>query len=260
MENKSLIFILNKLRGSAINFAKFIQQNPNKWDKFLINCPASTQKLIENYTKGELLNREFWDSWQELFNLADPFVNAIRYQLEPIIQILPFLLKQNPEMQIISYLDDTYFQITEQFKEQILLLTFKTKVTHKINIEAWKEVLYDDFQWSKSYSEKADATILKNMSGKHQILILYQGSIKNLKNTLADKGYSPKVRYSGNYWRAPLEVLSYLTGLKHLQNIPDSCIQHCIEAHLLYINLIIIKSTLDEAHRQWMNNTFKLFI
>ncbi len=257
LERDIHIYVLNKLRESSLKFAEVIHKSLNIPDIFLICFPNLTIKLIEDYGKGIVSNQEFWEDWKQLFGLTDPFVNALQNQLDPVLQVIPFLFKKKPEIRIIPYQDNYYFQMTEQFKEQIFLLTYKTRVTKKINLKAWKELLHDDYEWTESQNEKNIENILKNLQNKNQSAILYQGSARNLRKILKLKGYHPKMKYLMKYWRAPLEVLTYLIGLKGIQNIPERCIDQCIQEHVSYIDFILTEPSIDAAHKRWTNETFK---
>ncbi|MFX1298857.1 MAG: hypothetical protein ACFFD2_28860 [Promethearchaeota archaeon] len=253
------ICILNKLRESSIKFAEFIRKNVIIPKILAINFPQATVKLIEEYGLGILTNQEFWGSWKEFFNLEEYFINALRYRFDPIIQLIPFMIEKNPKIQIIPYIDDHYFQMTEKLKERFFILTYRTKSTGKINLEAWKELLLEDFEWNKSYKESLDKNLLKCLRNKTQFVILYQGYSKYLRISLNKRGINPKIRHFGSYWRAPLEVLSYLISLKGINNIPNHCIQQCIKEHIAYVNIILSEPSLDAAHKHWTHKTFKAF-
>ncbi|MHA1651127.1 MAG: hypothetical protein ACTSYB_13100 [Candidatus Helarchaeota archaeon] len=256
-KSETHIYILNKLRASSLKFAEFIQESSVVPEILLLNFPSTTQKLLEAYGNGLLSDEEFWNTWQELFDLSDPFIKALQYQFTPIVQTIPLLRFRNPQIQLIPYQDDQALSLMKHFKEQLLLLTYRTRVTRKIDLTAWKEYLFDEYEWNKSCIEQLNTRILMYLQKTKQNAILYQGDVKSLRQILLEEGYIPKVKHFGRYWRAPLEVLSYLIGTKGLENIPDKCIQECIKAHITYIDYILSTPTIDDAHDRWTGEKIK---
>ncbi|MFX1297995.1 MAG: hypothetical protein ACFFD2_24490 [Promethearchaeota archaeon] len=253
------IFVLNKLRSSSIKVADWLLRSDWIPDMLLINLPQSTQEVLEEYGNGMISDQAFWMQWKELFDLSDPFINALRYRFHPLLQAIAYFYKKNPQIKVIPYEADYSFLTGECLKEQFMLLLYRARATQKIDLKGWKEVLYDEFQWNKSNQKKIEENVLINLQKQKSCANLCLGGSKALRDFLLKNGYSVRMRYFGSYWRDPLEVLSYLISLKGPQNISDPCIQACIKNHISYLDFILKENTIDAAHQRWAQQTFKIY-
>ncbi|MHA1266677.1 MAG: hypothetical protein ACTSRS_15685 [Candidatus Helarchaeota archaeon] len=245
------VVILNKLRSTSIRIAKWVSESFWIPNTIFLNFPRSSYNLLIRYFQGSIPLQEFWQQFREYYNLTPPFIHAMRYKFDPILQAINFISIHSSYLEIFPYESDYSFQVTTQFSEQILLLLYRARVSKKIALDTWKEVLYDEFQWNRSSHEKNKAFILQNLRGRIPSLIFYQGNAKDLKESLWRADYKVQMKHFGTYWRAPLEVLTYLFALKGFYNVSNSQILRCIKEQLSYLDIILQTPSLDRAHKRW---------
>jgi len=252
-----VVYVLNKLKRSSILFKEKIRKLKNIPERFLINFPSHLSCELEEFGFGNLTTDEFWEIYKEKCNVNEPFLNALKYKYNPILESLPDLYEKLPDLQIMPYQNLSYIEKVSELEEEILLETFRARLTGKIKVEEWKELLSDDYEWNATFREKNEETILNNIDKDKNYLILYEGYVKSLLQKMRAMGYFPRINFLKEYYRSPLEMFIYEIGKNGSENISDECIKKCIKDHIRYVELILYEKSIDDAHKKWENSTNK---
>jgi len=247
------IIVLDKLRATSQKLVEWLKKEISNYNQFLINLPEAINLLLYKYINQKITIDEFWEKWKDLLNIDDHFIRALRYRFDPIIENLPLLCYTQPDIEIVAYQDNYHFEVLEKLKEDLFFMTFRTRSTGKIKLNEWMDFLYNDYELSKSFKYRNIKNILETLNKNKNSFILYEGFAKDLKEILEKSGYKSKIRYMNNYYRSPLEILSYLISLKGIENISKKHIEACIKEYLNYIDYVLLSPSLDKAHEQWVS-------
>ncbi|MHA1252316.1 MAG: hypothetical protein ACTSRP_20190 [Candidatus Helarchaeota archaeon] len=251
------LYVFNKLRKSSEKIAEVLNEEEKLKQMLLINLPKITKKILYEYMDGKITGDEFWEQYKELLGLEDYFIKSLKFRLEPLIKLIRSISRRDPWIEVIPYQDEFFIKNSEKIKEDIFFQTFRTKVTGKIKIKEWLDLLYDDYKWNITHKEKVNETIVKELKKKKDCIIFYEGFIQELKKLIYNEGYKLKIKYLDQYWRSPLETLSYMIGTKGIKEIPEKFIEECIKKHIEYIEYILRNPTIDDAHRSWEKSNIK---
>lgn len=253
--NNYLLY-LTKLRISSYNLCNYLKSFSDNLNALFLDFPTELEGYIEKYVYREIRMKELWSYFQELTDLKEPYINALKYTMNPILKYLPDFLDKSSNVKLYCYQDLYFFKNNMDLNEKFLLLTYRVKATNKIEITEWKNLLFDEVETGKAYYLKNLRNILRNLNENGGNIIIFRNFIKKLQDELLRISKSKlKTIYLMNYWRSPLEYLSFQVFLKN--KVSDKLIKICIKEHVSYIDFVLTSDNLDDAHLKWSKSKFK---
>ncbi|MFX0135052.1 MAG: hypothetical protein ACFFDN_15530 [Candidatus Hodarchaeota archaeon] len=256
--NNYLLY-LTKLRISSYNLCNYLKCFPDNCKALFLDFPTDLEGSIEKYFYREISVKKLWNYFQELTDLKEPYINALKYAMNPILEYLPDFLDKVSNLKLYCYQDLYFFKNNMDLNEKYLLLTYRVKATNKIEIPEWRNLLYDEVETGKAYYLKNLSYILRNLNENGGNIIIFRNFIKKLRDELLRiKKSKLKTIYLMNYWRSPLEYLLFQVFLKN--KVSDNLIKICVKEHVRYIDFILTSNSLDDAHLKWSKSKFKFNI
>lgn len=220
------------------------------FDAIFLGFPEELGESLNLYNTGVLDKEDFWNDYLTLTGLSTPFVNALRYKLEPLINKLPSIkLKHNFEVHCFE--DLQHHTQLRGLTERLLLQEFKSRATGKIDTNEWRIIFREELDTIKLLEEKIVENILEKGVNYKSSVIIYAGFTKNLKRRLSSN-YNVKVICLEYYWKSPLEVLKTLFALRGVDNISDKIVKFCVKQHLKYLDYILLYEDVDTSHAIWV--------
>lgn len=217
-----------------------------EYKSVLIDLPEDFEPFLRTYLEGECELEEAWRSLRYLTGLHQPFINSLRYQMDPLFE---YLSKSGAHPEEICCYQDLSFHV-ESFKiaEKVLLLEFRQRAVNEIKIENWKRLLLREAEHSKGAWRLMWENIKEKVKDEGLNVLLYGGYISNLRNMMREESYSIRIICLKDYWKSPLDVLR--TIFAHRQVNEEELIK-CLKEQMKYIDLVISNKNIDEAHEKW---------
>ncbi|RLE99678.1 MAG: hypothetical protein DRJ63_04555 [Thermoprotei archaeon] len=209
-------------------------------DRILLPLPKSSERILREHIQ---CNNSFSEFLRDLLKYMklDLVYSKRYYYLEPLYSLLKTILSIR-EVDIVCY-KTLGNELTEiEFCEKIVLLTARTLITEKINVEAWREALISKDE--KVIEDKCQR-ILEYSAEETVALVEY--SARRLLNCL--KKHSAVIVKPKDYVPLPLEVL---VACGELLNNND--LVFLIRMHLDFIkNYLYRCKDYEEAYFRWLN-------
>lgn len=226
------LLIVPNLRKSYEKAAHIIENF--HFDMLFLNLPRNTQYAISSYCSGKITLNELKEKLN--FLLPEP-TNSWLYFFEPILKAI----KYETYCYIESY--DEAAKITSK----ILTLTFRYKVTGKINLREWIELF-------KSKSMDFEVEFISHRA-KGRCLCISDIYGWNLARRIREYGHEVNLKSVERiYFLKPLESLSLLIERGKLDMAEE-----LIKEHVRFIDEYVLKSNnIDEAYFSWVEKFYNL--
>lgn len=221
----------------------------------LLNLPEGFTAYTREYMNGNLSLHELWKSYEYLTGFKRPYINALKYQMEPIVSAL-CSLKKSLSLEVHCYLDLQSIIEQNKLTEKLLLLEVAERVRSEIKVEEWRRLLFEEYNCSLKGWRLAMENLTEWLRLNEDNIILYNGFTKPLRTYMKKEGFELKPLYLQHYWRPPLEALRTLIWMKKTADIQDDVIVKGVENQLKYLDHILSSNTIDEAHKIWTREVY----
>jgi len=226
-----------------------------RYQALFLDLPQDLTTFVRRYVDEEIPLEEFWSSYGYLTGLQEPFVNALRYTLNPILNVLTQLRNRMPGLIVYCYEDLGCHIEDSRLSERLLLLETGERVRRRIKLRAWRDLLRDEYELAAVGLRGMVENIVEE-AGKHsRNTILYGGLVKPFKCSMEARGFKVEPIYLQHYWRSPLEVLRTILWVQGVDDVPDEVIMRCIKCHLNYLDFVLSSKDIDTAHGNWTSET-----
>lgn len=247
-----LTLILTKLRKTTKKAIEWLIEG--HYQTLFLGLPEDLTNFLNEYLEREISKEEFWQSVSYLTGLQEPYINALRYRMDPLLNTLPQLKDRVPRLEIYCYHNLDYYLDAHTLSEKTLFLETSERIRSKIKVGAWRELLEKKLE----LNIKSREFIMENISfhaEKHPWnTVLYGGVIKSFKKGMENMGFKVKIIHLHNYWRSPLEVLGNMAQSWGIHNLSDDLIIKCVESHLRYLDYVLLSQDIDFAHDKWVSD------
>jgi hypothetical protein len=223
----------------------------NSYESLFLALPIDLEKFLNSYTDGELSGEDLWRSYRYLTGVQLPFINALRYSIDPIITVLPKLRHKMPEPEIHCYQDTEGCIEATKLTERVVLLESRGRMGGRIDVGAWRALLHYELDFEIFESQRSLENIAENAVSYSRNVVLSQGMGKSFRSYMEARGFNVEAIYLKHYWRSPLEVLRVMARTRGIDNLSDEVIANCIQDQLRYLEYILHSKNLDAAHEKW---------
>lgn len=232
----------------------------NRYESLFLALPTDLEKFLKMYMDAELSEEDLWRSYGYLTGVRLPFINALRYTIDPIITVLPRLRHKAPEPEIYCYGNTESCIEATRLTERVVILESNGRMGGQIDVGGWRALLRDERDLEFSVSQKSLENIAENAVFHSRNVVLSQGMGKSFRRYMEARGFDVEAIYLKHFWRSPLEALRVMVRLQGVDNVSDDVIERCVEGQLRYLEYILSSKDLDTAHEKWtmeMHPTFK---
>jgi hypothetical protein len=244
----------------AIGFRKLYEKiakwlENTKFESLFLALPKDFEPFLRAFVHGSISEYDFWKSYEYLTNFHEPFINSLKYKIVPILNCLRSVFKKNKHIKLYCYKNLSSYVKINKISEKILLLGFKSKISNKININEWKSTLKDEIDLIKDSWFEEINNIIENACFHNENVLLYNGSIKPLKECLELNGFEVKLLLLEQiHWYPPLDVLRALISTRGIEKIKDEEVEACIKSHIKYLDYILLSENIDLAYESWIKD------
>jgi hypothetical protein len=222
-----------------------------EFEGLLLNLPEEMEGFLKSYINGRMDLEELLKSYRYLTGSSQPFVNALRYRMEPLLTALPILGERRRGLMVECYQDLESSISSRNLSERLLLLEAAERIRGRISVTKWRDLLREEIRYAEERWLRERENIVEKAGRHPRSLVLYGGSPKALKEYLERRGFSVNVVFTQRYWRPPLEVLRMIASLRGVEELCDRVISDCVQRHLQYLDYILLSGNIDEAHEKW---------
>nr|KXH71263.1 MAG: hypothetical protein AM324_00890 [Candidatus Thorarchaeota archaeon SMTZ1-83] len=255
--SKLLTLVGTKLRKTTERAVEWLTKG--RYQTLFLDLPEDLTSFVNEYSERRISKEEFWQSYGYLTGIQEPYINALRYRMDSLLEALPDLKNDVPGLEVYCYQDLQCHIDACNLSEKSLLLETCERVRSKVKTDAWRQLLEEQLE----LSAKRLARIMENISiriGAHPWnAILYGGEIKSFKQSIEKIGHKVKVIHLHDYWRSPLEVLGNMARSWGIHNLSDDLISGCVESQLRYLDYVLSSRDVDSAHEKWVSDTLPFF-
>lgn len=225
------------------------------YESLFLNLPTDLEGFLKAHMDGETSIEDLWRSYNYLTGIQKPFINALRYTVDPVLHALIQLHHSKPELKIHFYQDLANHIEAMKLSERLLLLETKGRVSDRISVGEWRTFLRDELECTITGIRKSVENITEEAMANPRNVVLYQGMVKPFKSYMEDEGVKVKALYLQHYWRSPLEVLRTIAWAQGVDNVSDDDVGRCVRYHLRYLDHVLSSEDIDGAHEKWTLET-----
>jgi len=252
--NRIFLLILTGLRKAAERAVEWMSRK--RFGSVFLDLPEDLTPYVREYMYGRMSQQDLWKNYAYLTGLQQPFVNASRNGVEPILNALPWLKGRMPELEAYCYQDLESHMESCRLSEKVLLMEAVGRVRGKIDVEEWRRILNQELVCVTVGWTRALENIVEVARGVPENVVLYSGFTRPIKERLEEDGFEVKSVYLQHYWRSPLDVLRAMAWLRGVENVSCGLILECVKRHLKYLDYVIFSEDLDTAHARWEQETW----
>lgn len=245
--------LLTRFKSAAEKAAAWL--TTKRYHTLFLDLPEDFTPFVRAYMGKVMPQERLWRSYGYLTGLQEPFVNALKYHMTPIFNILPRLTRLLPMLKVYCYQDLTNQLEASRLTERLLLLATGERVRKTIRLAEWRRLLVDELELAASSLGRIVETVVEESGPYGRNVLLYEGLIKPLKDGLEAKGVTVKPIYFQRYWRNPLDTLRLRAWAHGVDKVHDEVIMRCISNYLHYLDYILASEDVDAAHAKWMSET-----
>lgn len=245
--------IVTRFRKTAERVAAWLTKE--RYQALFLDLPEDLETFVSRHVYEEISLEEFWRSYGYLTGLQEPFINVLRYTLNPILNVLTQLRNRMPELIVYCYEDVRYHLKVCRLSERLLLLEAGERVRRRIKLREWRELLRDELELATVGLRGMVENIVEEAEKHSRNVILYGGLVKPFKSSMEARGFKVEPIYLQHYWRSPLEVLRTILWFQGVDDVPDEVIVRCVKCHLNYLDFVLSSKDIDVAHNKWTSET-----
>ncbi|MGQ9543325.1 MAG: hypothetical protein ACUVTM_04465 [Candidatus Bathyarchaeia archaeon] len=244
------IIMVPNLKSSSIKAVRMIQAEAHIERVFLPE-PKKLESHIRAYVKGGITYRDFIGRVKDLKLVPEP-LNCWLYTFEPILMGLSQVSGQNRSLDIICYRDTADLEMDSRFTSEITLLTYRTNVSGRINVDDWISLI-SEFALSRRESLSKEARCIVTRAGYSGNMVLSGLGGKELKRMLTRAFDNVQIQCAERiYYFTPMEVLQskLARGTVNREEVEE-----LVRCHLEYVNRYVLRSwNRDFAYYSWVND------
>ena len=226
-----------------------------RYEALFLDLPEDLTTFINRYVDEEITLEELWRGYVHLTGVKEPFVNALRYTMDPILNFLAKFKYGMAGLKVYCYQDLKCHIEASRLSERLLLLETGERVRRRVRLEEWRGLLRDELELAVVELRRTVENISEEAGRHSRNAVLYGGLVKPFKNCMEAKGFSVEVVYLQHYWRSPLNALRTLMWIRGVNEVPDELIVKCVRSHLRYMDYVLSSEDIDSAHGKWTSET-----
>ena len=247
--NRIFLITLTGLREAAERAV--VWMSGKSFESIFLDLPEDLSPYVRAYMDGNMTQQKLWKNYAYLTGLQQPFVNALRYGVEPILNALPRLKDRKPRLEAYCYQDLKSHMESCSLSEKVLLMETVGRVRGKVDVEEWRRVLNQELECVTVGLTRALENIVEGARENPENVVLYSGFTRLFKKRLEEDGFQVKPIHLQHYWRPPLDVLRAIAWLRGVENVSSDLILGCVKSHLRYLDYVISSEDIDTAHARW---------
>jgi hypothetical protein len=241
--------ILTRFRETAEKAAAWLTKE--RYQALFLDLPEDFTMFVREYMDKGMPQERLWGSYGYLTGLQEPFINALRFQMDPVFNVLPGLRRLMPMLKVYCYQDLECQIEANRLSERLLLLATRERVRRKIRLEEWRRLLADELELAALGLGRIVDNVVEGAGMHWRDVVLYGGLVKPFKDCMEAKGFKVKPIYLQRYWQNPLDVLRIVSWAHGVNNVPDEVIMRCVRTYLSYLDYVLSSEDLDAAHAKW---------
>jgi len=239
------ILITHNLRLPNIMISNEIV-NSNDYDTLFLNLYEELEPHVKELSQGKIAYEDFAKRISNSRIALQP-VNSWLYPLEPIIRAIRKIGRRG--INVYCYKDYKYEKRIHEITTEITILTAKSKIFGKINVEEWKRKIKER-ALIVDEALKVEARKIHAKSMGLSICISNPSGYR-LGEILSRMGNEVQVEEAmGCYYPTPLEEMEI--KLRSME-LSDDEIKKYVKEHLEYVEKYVLTSeNIDQAYYKWL--------
>lgn len=244
------LIVVPDLYTSYRQLATYLEQRD--YTDFFLSQPMHLEDFLLDLAQG-MSYREFINRIRSQKLIPEP-VNSWRYPLEPLLTSLHNLKSKKEGLTLHCYVSPSYHRLRMGKASELALLTLRSNITQKIDVQAWKTTILD---WLDEKPKELikEADFIDQKVEERAVCVLSSHG-KRLQTLLKEKGHTvTRKKIEECYHPKPLRILE--DRLKKDGKIDPEEIRDLIKNQLEYIQDYVFKhQNLDQAHWKWSWDKF----
>ncbi|MBS7650218.1 hypothetical protein KEJ35_02510 [Candidatus Bathyarchaeota archaeon] len=243
----SKILIVPNLKTSSVKASRVIQSEEYV-EKIFLPEPERLEPYIKTYGKERISYEDFVGRVRDSRLIPEPLGSWL-YTFEPILMGISQLLRRNKALEIICYKDAEDLERASRFSSEIALLTYRSNVSGRINIDDWIYTI-SEYMVSSEDMLLREAQRIIAMAGDSGNIVLSGLGGKELKRLLSGSLNIQLECVEKFYHFTPIEILQTVV----VRGDIDRCyIESLVRCHLEYVNRYVLRSwNRDVAYYRWV--------
>lgn len=236
-----------KLRSSKVKAIEHLRKR--KYDGLFLPLPRDLDGFLKDLSEG--LPYTYVLSRLRASKLIPEPVGAWEYSVEPYLKVLSQIRRNNPNIKIYCYGDQLYSHFSMENAVETSLLTLRSSVTGKIDVEKWRRLVEKDMEIATD-ALRREADFIASHSGRHENCMCISGLTGGyIANLLREEGYKVETKYLDlPYYLTPLDILK---SEARRGDITTDRIRELVSLHIDYIKkYVLLSKDPDEAYYKWV--------
>ena len=215
----------------------------NKPQAILFNLPENVGDLIVELASGIINYEEFLEEAKD--RLPEPSAAWFKGYEE----ILKSLSKIRGRFDVYCYGDAAAFKVSAEHSVQLALLSLRSMVTGRVDVEEWLKVLGEGAKLWKIASEREAEKVADISTNYDKSICISDYMPAHLRSRLKLRGVKLKVRYLGQpYHFTPIEILRRKLARG---SVDEKEAEELIKEHIRFVREYLYRKPLPEAVEEW---------
>jgi hypothetical protein len=229
----------------------------NQWSSLFLPLPEDFEPFLSAFSREEITEGQLWQAYAILTGLPEPFINALRYRIDPLIQYLSEICGPRSGRDVFCYHDLRSHVESSKIAEKILLMEFRARAKRRIDPNEWRRILMEELNLARDNWKMLFESIADRAINRSPAVLCYDGSLRRLKSSLLKMGFKAEIINLGTCWRSPLDVLRVMLSNRGPDGVNNAEIEQCVREQISYLNLVMRSRNIDEDHETWTQMQIK---
>ena len=209
----------------------------------MLNLPENINDLVQDLILGAIEYDDFLEGVEK--RLPSPASAWIKGYEQILLK--GFRLSRLPE--VYCYGDVMTFKVEAEEAIQLTLLTLRSMVTNRVDIEEWLRILQERSRL-REVSSVREAEKVADVSIRYEKTVcISDRTPSHIKSKLEEEGIRPRVHYLGQpHHFTPLEVLNRALNRRRVSREE---LETLIKEHIEFIREYIYRKPMLEAIDEW---------
>ena len=210
----------------------------------LFNLPENVTDLVAELASGMISYEEFLEEVRG--RLPEP-PNAWFKGYEEILTNLYRIVGRS--LDVYCYGDPLSFKIDSEKSLQLALLTLRSMVTGRINVDEWLKILCERMAMKEAAFKREAEKVAEISTGYEKSICISDSMPSHIRKRLKEKGVKLKVHYLGQpYHFTPIEILKRKLAKG---DVDEEEVKHLIREHINFVREYLYRKSLPEAVEEW---------
>lgn len=209
----------------------------------MLNLPENISDLVQDLVLGAIRYDDFLEKLEK--RLPSPASAWIKgYE-----QILTSGFKVEKVPEVYCYGDVISFKAEAEEAVQLTLLTLRSIITNRVNVEEWLKILQERSRLREASLRREAEKVADICARYEEAVCVSDRTPTHIKSKLEEERIKPRVRYLGQpHHFTPLEVLSRALSRRRVSREE---LEKLIKEHIEFIRGYVYRKPMLEAIDEW---------